>query len=188
MDASGRGEDRFELGSVTYCTSFVTDSKAQRRQDVYLQALEARGGLTVLKGSYEMKTRTEPCPQCGADHTVGFRREKRTDVNLAVGMLLAAAQAEDPPGALLLVTGDTDLVPAIEAAQTAFGLPVVVAAPPMRHQEHLNSKASIYLRVGRRHLKFAQLPPQMENRHGYFLSAPDGWITVSGSGQNTAVS
>jgi uncharacterized LabA/DUF88 family protein len=180
QDASARAEDSsFELDSVTYCTSFVTDHKAQRRQDAYIQALEANGELKVLKGSYEMKTRTVPCPQCGKDHTVGFQREKRTDVNLAVGMLLAASQLEDPAEAILLVTGDTDLVPAIEAARGVFGVPVVVAAPPMRHQEHLNATATIYLRVGKRHLKYAPLPLSIQNQHGYYLSAPDGWIVVS---------
>jgi hypothetical protein len=101
-------------------------------------------------------------------------------------MLLAATHSEDPADAILLVTGDTDLVPAIDAVRNAFSLAVVVAAPPMRHQEHLNAKASIYLRVGKRHLKYAQLPLQIQNKHGYYLSPPDGWITVSGPSQNSA--
>jgi hypothetical protein len=141
--------------------------------------------LKLLKGSYELKSRIVPCPQCGHEHEVGFQREKRTDVNLAVGMLLAAARSEDPADALLLVTGDTDLVPAIDAARDIFDLPIVVAAPPMRHQEHLNAKSTIYLRVGKRHLKYAQLPRQVQNQHGYYLSAPEGWISVSGPTQNS---
>ena len=63
------------------------------------------------------------------------------------------------------MTGDTDLVPAIEAARDVFDLPVVVAAPPVLHQEHLNAKASIYLRAGKRHVKYAALPTMVMNQH-----------------------
>ena len=85
---------------MTYCTSYVTDSKAQRRQNVYLQALETRG-IEVLRGSYEIKPRVFSCTQCGKDPEVGFPREKPTDVNLAVGILLAASRKENPAEALL---------------------------------------------------------------------------------------
>jgi hypothetical protein len=67
-----------------------------------------------------------------------------------------------------------------EAARYVCGLPVVLAAPPMRHQEHLNSKASIHLPLGTRYFKYAQQPRQIEDQHGYYLSPPDDWIAVSG--------
>lgn len=162
------------LRRVTYCTSFVRDSRGQRRQDVFLQALAAhRPTLQILHGRYEEKGRDCEC-DCGCHNLVTFQKEKRTDVNLAVEMLKAAA-APDAPDALLLITGDTDLVPAIAASQETYGREVIVAAPPSRHQEHLNARSDHYLRVGRRHLKYSPLPSTLANASGYQLAPPDGW-------------
>lgn len=96
----------------------MSQKQAQRRQDIYLQALTFTQPpyFRTLLGKYEVKTRD--CPDCGA--AVGFQKEKRTDVNLAVE-IVRAASADEPPDAVLLVSGDTDLIPALEAAQD-YGL------------------------------------------------------------------
>lgn len=176
-DATARIGQTFQLDRTVYCTSFVTNTQAQRRQDIYLQALQAhRPGLRVRHGKYEVKSQTHHC-QCGRVAEVGFPKEKRTDVNLAVEMLRLAAAPETRPGAVLLVTGDTDLVPAIEALQEEYGMTVIVAAPPARHQEHLNAVADCYLRVGRRQLKYSPLPAVVVRPdNGYELTPPGTWV------------
>lgn len=173
-DAQNRLNVTFNLEAVTYCTSYVQEKQSQSRQDVYLQALKSHEpALTIILGKYEAKGRDCDC-DCGCHNRVEFQKEKRTDVNLAVAML-RAAMGPDSPEALLLVTGDTDLVPAIEAAQE-HGKQVIVAAPPARHQEHLNAVADAYLRVGRRQLKYSPLPGVVESSvNGYPLTPPPSW-------------
>lgn len=166
------GGIEFDLTQVVYCTSFVSEHAAQRRQDIYLQALQFSQPpyFRTLLGKYELKTR--PCTKCG--ELVGFQKEKRTDVNLAVE-IVRAASADDRPDAILLVSGDTDLIPAIEAAQD-YGLLTCVAAPPRRGLQHLNNVADVYLRVTAGHLKYSPLPDVVHNPdNGYPFRPPDGW-------------
>jgi uncharacterized LabA/DUF88 family protein len=166
-----------EVGAITYCTSFVSDSQKQSRQDLYLQALAAHCfDLRILFGRYESKTRPCKC-ECGCQNTVAFQKEKRTDTNLAVEMVSSASEpAESRPDVIILITGDTDLVPAIDAVRNRFGVRVAVAAPPARHQDHLGSCSDVYTRIGRRHLKYAPLPAVViRPDNGYPLTPPGTW-------------
>jgi len=52
------------------------------------------------------------------------RKEKETDVNIAVDM-----QYTDRSGRIILISGDSDFIPAIRAVRRA-GIPVVVFLPP----------------------------------------------------------
>jgi len=103
--------------------------RAARRQDIYLQALQQHcSRVEIRRGTYEEKTRQ--CARCGA--RVGFQTEKQTDVNLAVEMMLEAAKPEGHRAEVhLLVTGDTDLLPAVRAVRSR-GIEVVAIAPPAR--------------------------------------------------------
>ncbi len=73
-----------------------------------------------------------------------FETEKQTDVNLAVEMLMdavkpAGQRAEVHP----LVTGDTDLIPAIRAVR-AHGAEVVAVAPPARGRARASFAAASF--------------------------------------------
>lgn len=168
------GLDEMAVERVTYCTSFVSDKQAAFRQDVFIQALQAHSDIHVLHGKYEAKGRECEC-HCGCHNLVAFQKEKRTDVNLAVQMVMDAASVTRPYAALL-VTGDTDLVPAIEAAKLR-GVKVIVAAPPGRHQEHLNAVADVYLRINKPDLKHSPLPAVVVRPDtDYPLTPPPGWL------------
>ena len=181
-DAGGSLGKSLDVTRVVYCTSLVANKQAARRQDIYLQALEQHcARIEIRRGSYEEKVRE--CTGCGAD--VGFQTEKQTDVNLAVEMVMEAAKPEEQRADVqLLVTGDTDLLPAVEAVRS-YGVQVVVVAPPARGltREAFTAVASRYLRVRRRHLRDCPLPDPVlrpTNDGGeYPLRPPDGWISPS---------
>ena len=181
-DAGARLEKSLDVIRVVYCTSSVRDRQAARRQDIYLQALEQHcAHFEILRGSYEEKSRQ--CTDCGA--SVGFQTEKQTDVNLAVEMVKDAAQPVGQRAEVqLLVTGDTDLVPAVRAVQS-YGVDVVVIAPPARGRtrESFTAVASKYLRVNRRHLRDHPLPDPVlsptSSGEEYPLRPPDGWVRPS---------
>lgn len=171
------------VNRVVYCTSPVVDKRAARRQDVYLQALQQHcARLEIRRGTYEEKVRE--CAHCGA--RVGFQTEKQTDVNLAVEMMLETARPSGQRADVhLLVTGDTDLLPAIRAVRSC-GIEVVAIAPPARARARgsFNAVASKTLRVLERHLRDNLLPDVVEltRPHGetYPLRPPDGWAPSSG--------
>ena len=167
---------------VVYCTSLVTDEQAARRQDVYLQALEQHcTRIETLRGKYEPKLRI--CEDCGA--SVEFQSEKQTDVNLAVEMMKEAVKPPDQRAQVqLLVTGDTDLIPAIRAVR-ACGVEVVAISPPARGRarKSFGIVASKTLRVFRRHLRDHPLPGLVlrptGDRGSYPLRPPSDWTPPS---------
>ena len=77
-----------------------------RRQMRYLEALRTTGVETRL-GQFKRRERT--CPWCGR-RFVTFE-EKETDV--AIGTVLTRLVCDDACDTVVLVTGDTDLVPAL---------------------------------------------------------------------------
>ncbi|MXX44250.1 MAG: NYN domain-containing protein [Acidimicrobiales bacterium] len=167
---------------VVYCTSLVADDQAARRQDVYLQALEQHcTRLAIRRGKYEPKVRM--CANCGAE--VQFETEKQTDVNLAVEMVMDAVKPAGQRAEVhLLVTGDTDLIPAIRAVR-AYGVEVVAIAPPARGRSRSSFAAvsSKTLRVRRRHLRDHPLPDPVVRMScdgtEYPLRPPDSWAPPS---------
>ena len=182
VDAGARLGSSLEVIRVVYCTSLVKDKQAARRQDVYLQALEQHcARIEILRGSYEEKSRQ--CEDCGA--SVGFQKEKQTDVNLAVEMVKDAAKPVGQRAEVqILVTGDTDLLPAVRAVRS-YGVAVVMVSPPARGRtrKSFTPIVSGYLRVNRRHLRDHPLPdPVLRPRPGggwFPLRPPDGWTPPS---------
>lgn len=181
-DAGGRLGKSLDVTRVVYCTSMVANKQAARRQDIYLQALEQHcSRVEIVKGSYQEKKRE--CQDCGAE--VGFQTEKQTDVNLAVEMVKDAAESVDKRADIqLLLTGDTDLLPAIGAVRS-YGVEVVVIAPPARARarESFTKIASNYFQVRRRHLSDNPLPDPVlrprNNGNDYPLRPPNGWTPPS---------
>ena len=181
-DAGASLQMSLDVQRVVYCTSPVADKQAARRQATYLQALEQHcTRIEVRRGKYEPKTRE--CHNCGA--RVEIQSEKQTDVNLAVEMVMEATK---PPGlrteVQLLVTGDTDLIPAVRAVRT-YGVEVVAIAPPHRGRarESFGAVASKTLRVFRRHLRDNPLPDPVlspaDDGVPYPIRPPGDWTPPS---------
>ena len=110
-----------ELVAVKYFVSrtktYPHDPISVERQNIYLQALLAHGGVDVVEGYYNKNKAWVPsvdsrCQKCSAS-TNGFVHvikieEKRTDVNLATSLLRDAyTSAAD---AFAIVSGDADFI------------------------------------------------------------------------------
>ena len=102
-----------ELREVWYFTARVRDSPAaEARQAVYLDALATYcSKVRRVEGRFQERTRS--CWECGA-HWIGYE-EKETDVNIAVALVEDAVQ--DAYDTALLISGDSDLRPAIAAVR-----------------------------------------------------------------------
>ena len=105
------------------------------RQVSYFSELEATG-VQVRLGQF--KARSMVCPQCGRDF-VGWE-EKETDVAIGARLLEYVCRAECDTA--VLVTGDTDLVPAMHAARRLDpGRRLVVLQPYRRANRELARSA-----------------------------------------------
>lgn len=117
-----------DLIKVVFCTAGIRarlathGSASVEAQTAYHRALEA-AGVEVVSGSHALEVTKMPAVRQGqkypdpADRVEVWRmEEKQTDVNIALGMYRDAISGEFDQ--VVLVTSDTDLVPALQAIQS----------------------------------------------------------------------
>lgn len=141
------------IGEIVYFSALATHLQEKspgtvQRHRTYIEALRTTG-VRIELGHFKRSGRT--CPACGAK---GFRHEeKETDV--AIGATLVAWAATGSCDAAFLVSGDSDLVPAVRIAKhLAPDLRIGALFPFARSSEHLRQtvdqafkiKAQRYLR------------------------------------------
>jgi uncharacterized LabA/DUF88 family protein len=161
-----------ELDRVSYFTARVRGlTDGRHRQDTYLQALQTLSTcLEIVEGRFQQKTQT--CRSCGI-HRMTYE-EKETDVSVAVALVEDAARSAYDTA--ILVSGDSDLCPAVRAAKRLQpGRKVVAVFPPKRQSDPLRVAADGVLRVDRAMLRRAQLPVKVTSDDGIVLERPGYW-------------
>lgn len=104
------------LGSVYYFSAFATwRPEAFARHRTFVAALEALG-VTPVMGAFKEKDRA--CRTCGSAWK--HHEEKETDVNIALYLLRDAYQ--DAFDRALIISGDSDLAPAVRMVRQHFPL------------------------------------------------------------------
>jgi hypothetical protein len=94
---------------VRYFTAIIEDDPLRReRQLKYLEALGTLSQFDIIRGKFQLRI-----SQCRAGCGEEFQepKEKKTDVNIAVRMIHDCIN--DTPEAIILVSSDSDLEPAI---------------------------------------------------------------------------
>lgn len=172
--AHSLARDGQELIVTKYFTTRITAPEAKRkRQSDYLEALEAHCGKSIQMfwGHYQ----DEPwkCRKCG--NTESVPHEKKTDVNIAVEMLMDAYA--DVFDTAMLISADSDLVPPITAIRRLFPQKrVVVFFPPQRFSAELQQVAhGGGMQIGRAKFSSNQLPECVTKSNGRKLIRPTKW-------------
>lgn len=173
--------------TVKYFTSWVKphpyEVAAVERQNVYLQALQAHGSVETTLGFYSKRKKLLPavedaCLSCDkADKgllRVVVLEEKRTDVNMAVSMVVDAAKPN--VDCIAIVTGDSDQVGAIEAVRYIYGKKVLVFNPHKTFSDNLKRAASYYKNISCDLPARCQLPDEIPvGTHGRVIRCPEAW-------------
>ena len=117
------------LTAVKYFSAYATwMSEAYATHRAYVSALEATG-VAVVMGRFKRLQVT--CKKCRQSFLSA--EEKRTDVNIALALVVDCLQ--DGFDRAILVSADTDLIPAIEEVRRlAPKKEVFVAVPPRRYK------------------------------------------------------
>lgn len=165
------------LAFVRYFTTRVrNDPAAARRQAVFIDAIQARGGVEIDYGHFLTKSRR--CHLCG--HSWQQSEEKKTDVNIAVRLLNDAYDGAFDVA--IVISGDSDLVPPVQSVRSRFpekGL--VVAFPPQRSSSDLRKTAHASFTISKNVIRNNRLPDPVITASGLHLKAPKGWTpTLSG--------
>ena len=152
------------LVGVRYFTSRIAglERGRQRRQTVFLEALETLSDVEIQYGHHLSKPRE--CRVCGAQWTV--YEEKMTDVNIAVRLLVDAQ--DDVFDTAILISADGDLAGPVETLLDRYeGKRVVVVFPPGRRSDRLRDAAPTTFRSELRMRNFSRTPcPTPKARSG----------------------
>ena len=161
-----------QLVKVRYFTTRVrNDSAKEARQNTFIDALEARGGIEIDYGHFLLQPAR--CRSCGA--TWRRSEEKKTDVNIAVRLLDDAY--DDLFDLAIIVSGDSDLAPPIESVRRRHSTKtVVVAFPPKRPSAELARVADSAYHINPSMIRSARLPDPVVQANGVALHAPQGWL------------
>jgi uncharacterized LabA/DUF88 family protein len=154
-----------ELTAVKYFTARINQPPdSVRRQSLYLEAVETLPKVTIIYGQYY--TNVHGSQVCF--------KEKRTDVNIAVNLIFDAL--DDLYDVAYLVSGDSDLVPAVEKIRAYFPKKWIIACfPPKRISMALKKACHGNMQIYEGHLKGSQFPPKLQNKYNYMIERPITW-------------
>lgn len=179
---------------ITYFSAFAMHLQATRpdvvtRHRRYREALEATG-VTTSFAAFKRKDRRVGLDQVRI-RLGGLRRriqvrfpwvqlefrtheEKETDVAIACKLLELLHR--DAADAIVLVTGDTDLAPAIRTARNLFpASPICIAFPFERFNQALVALASRHFKLGADTYQRHQLPDPISAVGGRQIAKPASW-------------
>lgn len=140
------------------------------RHKTYIAALKSVG-IKIVPG--EFKRREKLCRNCNRKYWT--HEEKRTDVNIAIKLFEGAIK--DSYDTALIISGDSDLVPAIEAVKTMFPAKHIhVVIPIGRRAEILKQTADSYMKMKQKHLKSSQFEDTVNIEGGNSVTRPPRWV------------
>ena len=152
---------REKLVSVYYFSAFPSwnQSKLRRHED-FNDANKAKGVQSVIS---KFKKKFKACPSCS--HRWVGHEEKETDVQIALYMLRSVVKKDCDK--ILLISADSDLVPAVKMAkELSPNFPVVLLTPPGRSglARDLKSVSDRSIRIKQKHLERNLLPEKLAYR------------------------
>ncbi len=163
-----RHED--DIKKVILFTAYADwDPKKIARHKLLIKALETER-VEVVLGRFKYKDCK--CKKCYASYTQPV--EKQTDVNIAVNLIKYAVKDEFDTA--YIVSGDTDLIPAIKSFKELFPLKkVCVVFPLSRKGEELKSVCDFHIKIKQKHLQACLFPDPVLLPDGTSLSCPTNW-------------
>jgi uncharacterized LabA/DUF88 family protein len=156
--------------SIYYFSALATwRPSSVARHSVFIEALKCRG-INVILGEFKDKTRwCHYCHKSYPDH-----EEKATDVNIALHAYRLAANHEIDR--IVLVTGDTDMIPAIRLIRQDFPQKEIgVIFPYQRKSNQLSQEVDFKRKTSSAILPLFQLPDSITLPSGKTISRPPEW-------------
>ncbi len=139
-----------------------------RRHKIYVRALELNN-VKFVSGKFKVKNKT--CLIC--KKTFQTYEEKQTDVNIAVKLFQEAEK--DTFDTAIVISGDSDLIPSVEAVRNTFPAKKVgIIIPIERKAEELKRAADFHIKMKEIHLKTAQFPDVVE-KDSIKIFKPEEW-------------
>ena len=168
-----------DIQAIYYFNALV-DGPARGNQETYFRALSTLPLVTVVLGKFKLRSVECTLVHCNYPGPRHFKvpEEKRTDVNIAIQLLDDAYNKRAER--FVIVSGDSDLVPAIQLVKSRFPQSQVVVYVPARHPVRA---AAVEMRAAGDKdrtlplalLKYSQFPATLADGHGDILVRPADW-------------
>lgn len=150
----------------------VADGKRDRHRR--LRRANEDQGVKVVDGFFRQIERTcnLQCPRARIKYKA--YEEKRTDVAIAVTLVRLAYQAAYDK--VVIISADSDLIPAIQEAKTAHETGQIINVVPIeRRAEALKPYVDQQIRMTTHHLCRCQFQASITLRNGKTVTQPSGW-------------
>ncbi len=158
------------INKIYYFTALAMwDVNKVNKHKKLIKALELEG-VKPIYGKFKM--RDKKCPNC---KTI-FKRpeEKQTDVNIAIQLLKSAMENEYDKA--IIISGDSDLIPSVEAIKTSFPVKKIgVVIPINRRAKELVDICDFHMKLKEKHLASCVFPETIDVGAGVILKCPDSW-------------
>jgi uncharacterized LabA/DUF88 family protein len=166
--------DTEELVGVQFFTAYPYWDAQKRFRHMEFVGTQEQMGVKVTLG--EFKEKTVSCKATCREEFMS-REEKQTDVNIAVAMLDLAEHYDK----LILLTADSDQVPALKLIRKLHPAKILALLPPIgRNSKELAKVCDQHFRITEQHLVECQMPtlvPVTKNgkKVGTFFVKPSIW-------------
>jgi len=159
-----------EISAVYYFTALTTwKPEKAKKHLLYIHALRTVGVKDIL-GKFTIRDRR--CPLCTKSYQ--SHEEKKTDINIAITLL--ADGMTDKFDTALILSGDSDLAPAITKLKKISPIKKVgIIVPQNQSAMNLKQHADFFKKIQDRDLKKSLLPEQV-TYNGNVIAAPVGWL------------
>lgn len=168
-----------DIQAIRYFTAMV-DGPRRPNQETYLRALETLPLVEIVLGRFKDKQVRCGVQACSFSGRKIFLvpEEKRTDVSIAVRMLDDAYQ--NLCDRFVIVSGDSDLVPAVNMVKSRFPQKELIVYVPARNPVRgaaveLRSACDRHRTLPPNLLSRAQFPAQVPDGNGGFIAKPTDW-------------
>ena len=158
------------LTDVFYFSAYAFWEPAKvSRHKTYVKALKTANVVPIIS---EFKLKDRRCKECGKLYR--SYEEKQTDVQIAINLFKASI--DDTFEKAIIISGDSDLIPALQAVKAKFPLKIIhLLFPPNRVGESLKNVADSYSRIREKHLASSQFPNVINLGNNQTLSKPSEW-------------
>ena len=165
------------LEKVIYFTASPLNQDKSNRQGAFLNAnkLLNENKFEVVRGKYLKKI--IQCPNC--NYAISRPEEKKTDVNVAIRMI--GDCVEDKTDVIVLVSGDSDMLPPVEFIQQKYPhkkirvyFPPTIFSADLKNNIKLHKGKVVFLENNFNKFQNSQMPDTI-TRNGKTYSIPAKW-------------
>ena len=163
-------KDDEQINNIFYFSAYATwKQTSYLNHRVFIRAL-INEGINIVLGNFKKKTKYIP----NIKYNYEYHEEKETDVNIAINLVRDACRNNCDKAEIL--SGDSDLVPAISMAKTENPkLEIVIVIPPNVKAESLKEKADYTLKLSNIKLEDFLFTKKITLKNNQKIICPIDW-------------